>query len=110
MVRERLVVGINDRHLSKYLQLDSELTLKKAKKAIHQHKALQVQQNMLKGATVELSNSLDRLQAGYGARKRSENPQGKRLQHETSKKTQQRDHNSRKSCSRCGKAPHFRDK
>ena len=65
---------------------------------------------MLKGATVEPSNSLDRLQAGYGARKKSENPQGRRPQHETGKKTHQRNHNSGKSCSRCGKAPHAQDR
>ena len=67
MIRDRLVIGIRDRHLSEHLQLDSELTLEKAKKAIRQHEAVQGQQNMLKGATVEPSNSLDRLQAGYGA-------------------------------------------
>ena len=31
MIRDRLVVGIHNRHLSKHLQLDSELTLEKAK-------------------------------------------------------------------------------
>ena len=66
MIRDRLVIGIRDHHLSERLQLDSELTLEKAKKAICQHKAVQGQQNMLKGATVEPSNSLDRLQAGNG--------------------------------------------
>ena len=110
MIHDRLVIGIRDRHLSKCLQLDSELTLEKAKKAICQHEAVQGQQNMLKGATVEPSNSLDRLQAGNGGRKSSENPQGRRSQHGTGKKTHQHDHNSGKSCSRCGKAPHARDR
>ena len=110
MICNRLVIGIRDRHLSKRLQLDSELTLEKAKKAIHQNEAVQGQQNMLKGATVELSHSLDRLQAGYGARKESENFQGRSSQHDTGKETHQRDHNSSKSCSRCGKAPHVRDR
>ena len=66
MIRDRLVVGIHDRHLSERLHLNSELTLEKAKKAIRQHEAVQGQQNMLKGATVEPSNSLDRLQVGNG--------------------------------------------
>lgn len=65
---------------------------------------------MLKRATVEPSNSLDRLQAGYGARKRSENPQGRRFQHDAGKKAHQHDLDSRKPCSQCGKAPHSRDK
>ena len=110
MIRDRLVVGIRDRHLSERLQLDSELTLEKAKKAIRQHEAVQGQQNVLKGATVEPSHSLDRLQAGYGARKKSENFQGRRSQHDTGKKTHQHNHNSSKSCSCCGKAPHSLDR
>jgi len=61
MIRNRLVVGICDHHLSERLQLDSKLTLEKAKKAIHQHEAVQGQQNVLKGATEPLSSSLDRL-------------------------------------------------
>ena len=110
MICDRLVIGISDRHLSERLQLDSELTLEKAKKAIRQHEAVQGQQNMLKKATVEPSNSLDRLQAGYGARKKSESPEGRRSQHKTGKKTHQCNHNSSKSCSQCGKAPHAQDK
>ena len=65
---------------------------------------------MLKGATVEPSHSLDRLQAGYDARKKSDNSLVRRSQHETGKKTQQSNHNSSKSHSRCGKAPHARDR
>ena len=34
MIRDRLVVGIRDRQLSKSLQLDAELTLEKAKKMV----------------------------------------------------------------------------
>ena len=37
MIRDRLVIGILDRHLSERLQLDLELTLAKAKKVIRQH-------------------------------------------------------------------------
>ena len=36
MIRDRLVVGIQDMALSEKLQLDAELTLEKAKKAIRQ--------------------------------------------------------------------------
>ena len=41
------------------------------------------QQNMVKEATVEPFNSLERLQAGYGVQKRSVNLQGRRSQHES---------------------------
>ena len=41
MIRDRLVVGIRDLFLSEHLQLDSELTLEKAKRAIRQSGAVQ---------------------------------------------------------------------
>ena len=40
MICNRQVIGIHDCHLSKRLQLDSELTLEKAKKVICQHEAV----------------------------------------------------------------------
>ena len=70
-IRDRLVVGICYCHLSKHPQLDSELTLEKAKKAIRQSGTVQGQQHKLKGATVESSSSLDKLQTGH---KKSHNP------------------------------------
>lgn len=36
MIRDRLVIGIWDTSLSEHLQLDADLTLEKAKKAIRQ--------------------------------------------------------------------------
>ena len=62
MIRDRLVVGIQDASLSQRLQLDPELTLEKAKKLVRQREAVQEQQQMLKGAT---SGDLDELQRGY---------------------------------------------
>ena len=38
LIRDRLVVGIQNSQLSKSLQLDPDLTLEKAKKKIQQHK------------------------------------------------------------------------
>ena len=58
MIRDRLVVGIRDHRLSERLQLDLELTLEKAKKAIRQSGAVQGQQHKLKGATVESSSTV----------------------------------------------------
>ena len=40
MLRDRLVVGIRDAAMSQKLQMDAELTLGKAKKAIHQKEAV----------------------------------------------------------------------
>ena len=108
MIRDRLVVGIRDRHLSERLQLDSELTLEKAKRAIRQSGAVQGQQHELKGATTEPSSSLDKLQANY---KKTQNSHGapRHLQSETGKKGRQ-PNNSSKPCTRCGRGPHARDK
>ena len=49
MIRDRLVVGIRDTAHSERLQLDAELTLEKAKKAIRQREAVQEQQSILAG-------------------------------------------------------------
>ena len=49
MIRDRLVVGIQDAALSQLLQLDTELTLEKAKKRVCQREAVAEQQQALKG-------------------------------------------------------------
>ena len=49
MLRDRLVVGIRDAAMSQKLQMDAELTLEKAKKAIRQKEAVYEQQRELQG-------------------------------------------------------------
>ena len=49
MIRDRLVVGIQDDALSEKLQMDPKLTLESAKKAIRQREAVHEQQQKLKG-------------------------------------------------------------
>jgi len=111
MIRDRLVIGIHDHHLSERLQLDSELTLEKAKKAIRQHEAIQGQQNVLKGVTELPSSSLDRLQTGRDTRRKSDNFTGRKPPQEVTKKPpHQANQNPAKPCTRCGKGPHTRDK
>ena len=51
MIRDRLVVGIRDSNLSEHLQLDADLNLDKAKKAIRQREAVHEQQQTLNGPT-----------------------------------------------------------
>ena len=56
MLRDRLVVGIKDRAMSEKLQMDSELTLDKAKKTVRQKEAVKDQAKQLHGrheATLE---------------------------------------------------------
>ena len=49
MMRDRLVVGIRDQSLSKRLQMEVNLNLDTAKKLIRQKEAVQQQQELLKG-------------------------------------------------------------
>ena len=48
LIRDRLVVGIRDLALSEQLQMETELTLDKAKRLIRQHEAVKEQQDALK--------------------------------------------------------------
>ena len=50
LIQDRLVVGIKDSRLSEQLQLESDLTLEKAKTKIRQREAIQQQTQVLKGA------------------------------------------------------------
>ena len=61
IIRDCLVVGIQDTALSEKLQLDSLLTLESAKKAIRQREAVHEQQQLLNGdsRTSGTDNSLD---------------------------------------------------
>ena len=58
LIWDHLVVGILNKTLSECLQLDPALTLEKAKQMIHQHKAVQEQQQVLKEAR---TNSLEEM-------------------------------------------------
>ena len=62
MIHDRLVIGIRDHYLSERLKLDPNLTLEMVKRAIRQHKAVQAQQQALKGGTDSTSSELDRSQ------------------------------------------------
>lgn len=51
LLRDRLVVGIQDQKLSQQLQMDADLTLEKAKKLIRQKEAVKEQSQELDGET-----------------------------------------------------------
>ena len=97
MIRDRLVVGIRDQHLSQQLQMDPDLTLEKAKTRIRQKEAVGKQQEFLndkpEGAissdleNVRLSRRPPSVPQHYGQRRES----------------------STKNCGRCGKGKHTRD-
>ncbi len=51
LIRDRIVVGIQDARLSESLQLDSELTLEKAMIKVRQSEAVKRQQPILRGSS-----------------------------------------------------------
>ena len=56
-IRDRLVVGMRDARLSQRLQLDSKLTLEKAKTALRQAESVREQHQTLQGAGGQAGNS-----------------------------------------------------
>ena len=103
MIRDRLVVGIRDNALSKRLQLDSKLTLETAKKAIRQHEVVHEQQRELKGVQPSC------LEALTGSDHRNRRPRGQRGRRTVPKQTPTSTP-APKTCTRCGKGTHPREK
>ena len=102
MIRDRLVVGIRDAALSQQLQLDPELTLEKAKKKIRQREAVGEQQKELKGAA-EAAISLEEVR--YRKQFKGKGPNSHKSGRDSKAKS-----TSIKTCTRCGKGSHPRDK
>ena len=72
MIRDRLVVGIRDASLSERMQMESDLTLDRAKKLVRQREAVHEQQEILnKGPNTE-SKDLEEVRSyrAFGDKKR----------------------------------------
>ena len=105
MIRDRLVVGIRDSALSERLQLDAELTLEKAKKAIRQHEAVKEQQSILRG---QGSHSVDAVRPWKGKHRDRREVQQRGTGPSNPKRGKEKQIPSSKQCTRCGKEPHPR--
>ena len=57
MIRDRIVVGLQDGKLAEKLQLDSELTLEKAVNQAQQSEAVKKQQAVVRGLHEEENNA-----------------------------------------------------
>lgn len=104
MLRDRIVVGIRDTALSERLQLDSELTLEKAKKAVRQKEAVKAQHLQLRGeGTKKDPIVLDEVKGRTPPlKKRAARPfQKTGGSHQTATKPQ---------CQRCGRDKHAPEK
>ena len=105
MICNRLVVGIRDTELSQRLQLDSDLTLEKAKKSVRLREAVSEQRRILE--TPE-ETRVDQLHF----RSKKHPPRGKRPQTHAppTKAKPAGSEQTRKTCGRCGRGSHPRDK
>ena len=70
LIRDCLVVGIRDSALSEHLQLESDLTLDKAKKLIRQREAVRVQQEIMHKSLTKDSTSLDAVRQSTTVRRK----------------------------------------
>ena len=98
MLRDRIVVGIQDQALSQRMQMDPELTLEKAKTFTRQKEAIREQQLMLE-STTKTTTSVDQVQRLH--------QKGKRTQSHSFKPPPARPPSS-KLCMRCRRGPHPR--
>ena len=101
LIRDRPIVGIRDAELSERLQLDANLTLESAKKAICQKEAVHGHQQILReGETRSNPIRLDAVR-GEDQRRRQPVTRRKRDKHPPTK--------GKKHCTRCGGDPHQRE-
>lgn len=103
MIRDRLVVGIRNNSLSEQLQMDADLMLEKAKKAIRQKEAVHGQQSVLNNDTTV--SPIDAIKSGSSLGQSQ--PTAK--QFKPPRRHRQPQQNT-KHCTRCGKSLHSRDK
>ena len=106
MIRDRIVVGIRDSRLSEKLQLDAELTLKKATDTVRQSEAVKKQQaELMKSEVSRDSQEIDAVKKRGGKYK----PAPNKFQNQKRGSFVQKSSNNR--CGRCGKSPdHSREK
>ena len=100
MIRDQLVVGIQDDTLSQKLQMDPSLTLEKAKKQVRQREAVQEQQQTLRGAANNTSLEVEAVRSNLRRHVQGQPYGGK---------NRARANATTKSCTRCGKGQHPRE-
>ena len=105
MIRDRIVVGIRDQALSGHLQLDSTLTLEKAKTLTRQREAVHEHQVFLSSGTSGQPSQVDAIKH-KGIFKRS-NTNDRRNQAATGASPNPA--GQAKNCTRCGRGPHSRN-
>ena len=100
LIRERIVVGLQNRELSEKLQLDPNLTLEKATNLARQRETVKQQQNILDGGFKSTPAQVDGIGKGKSRRKKGnskDNSQDKSKE----KPSVQRKNPSDQKCQRC---------
>ena len=103
-IRDRLVVRMRDSRLSQRLQLDSTLTLEKAKTALRQAESVREQHQTLQGAGGQAGNSRSNPIQLDLVRPRGETPPRSKPRRGRPKP----DSSKKKQCTRCGHGSHNR--
>ena len=108
MIRDRIVVGIQDNSLSERMQMDSDLTLEKAKRMVRQREVVHEHQEILKKNQGERSQecgkpAVNSLRLHHSRTYQNKQPRRPPLRRKSKPNYQNR-------CSRCGKGPHNRQK
>ena len=103
LVRDRLVVGITDEHLSVKLQFDATLTLKKAVDQACQKEAIRKQQTFVLSSPQEGATDVDAIQARP---KSSIAGKSKTVFYKQDQSVIDQLRIMLKTCRRCGKEPH----
>jgi len=112
MLRDRLVVGMRDSALVEHLQLDSELTLEKTKKAMRQKEAVKEQNQQLQSESGSGVSPTDAIKTGQtrtenGRRRdRGQDNSGRPWKPHTWRSANATDTAVKSKCTRCGKGPH----
>ena len=103
MIRDRLIVGIRNEVLSKRLQMESNLTLEKAKNLIRQREAVQQQQSILKNS--KSLEAISKTKSRVGRRQKRVVPLSQPM---TRQSLPNQPVQNSKICRRCGKSSHPR--
>ena len=107
-IRDRLVVGMRDARLSQRLQLDSKLTLEKAKTALRQAESVREQHQTLQGAGGQAGNSRSNPIQLDLVRPRGETPRETPPRSKPRRGRPKPDSSKKKQCTRCGHGSHSR--
>ena len=104
MIRDRIVVGLKDGNVSQRLQLDPDLTLKKAQDIVREMDAVKRQQSELRSQSELRNKDIDSIRsAKYKSRLEQKD--------KSTGKSSSRDLQNKQSCFRCGKDPsHSRER